>query len=107
MYSVYSVNLKNNTPFLTLQYYTINVYRIIIKPLYSSRTVYKGSKHYRLCTCIVGSAQCSGCVVYGPSAMAAVKCYYYRLCKMAKFCMYYAVKYTWLPFQSAHSQAIT
>ena len=25
-----------------------------------------------LCTCSVGSAQCSGCVVYGPGAMAAI-----------------------------------
>ena len=25
-----------------------------------------------VCTCTVGSAQCSGCVVYGPSAMAAI-----------------------------------
>ena len=25
-----------------------------------------------LCTCDVGSAQCSGCVVYGPGAMAAI-----------------------------------
>ena len=24
------------------------------------------------CLCIVGSAQCSGCVVYSPSAMAAI-----------------------------------
>ena len=26
----------------------------------------------RVCTCTVGSAQCSGCVVYGPSTMAAI-----------------------------------
>ena len=25
-----------------------------------------------MCTCIVGSAQCSGCVVYGPGAMTAI-----------------------------------
>ena len=25
-----------------------------------------------MCTCSVGSAQCSGCVVYGPGAMAAI-----------------------------------
>ena len=25
-----------------------------------------------MCACIVGSAQCSGCVVYGPGAMAAI-----------------------------------
>ena len=25
-----------------------------------------------VCTCIVGSAQCSGCVVYNTSAMAAI-----------------------------------
>ena len=25
-----------------------------------------------MCTCTVGSAQCSGCVVYGPGAMAAI-----------------------------------
>ena len=24
-----------------------------------------------LCSCVVGSTQCSGCVVYGPSVMAA------------------------------------
>ena len=40
-----------------------------------------------VCTCTVGSAQCSGCMVYGPSAMVAffvllllshVFLYYYR-----------------------------
>ena len=25
-----------------------------------------------MCTCSVGSAQCSGCMVYGPGAMAAI-----------------------------------
>ena len=25
-----------------------------------------------MCTCSVGSTQCSGCVVYGPGAMAAI-----------------------------------
>ena len=25
-----------------------------------------------MCTCSVGSAQCSGCVVYGPGTMAAI-----------------------------------
>ena len=25
-----------------------------------------------MCTCSVGSTQCSGCVVYGPRAMAAI-----------------------------------
>ena len=27
---------------------------------------------HRVCTYSVGSAQCSGCVVYGPSAMASI-----------------------------------
>ena len=30
-----------------------------------------------LCTCSVGSARCSGCVVYGPGAMVATIIYYY------------------------------
>ena len=27
-----------------------------------------------VCTCTVGSTQCSRCIVYGPSAMAACHC---------------------------------
>ena len=32
-----------------------------------------------MCTCSVGSAQCFGCVVYGPGAMLPFECYYYFL----------------------------